>query len=123
MDHPKLLAPFDLCNTIVFTNGSGSTITSGTWRVEGEVLGMVVQDVEDGEDGVMLVDVPPPGILIPVEGTTVDLIVGEHAYWDVADGELNDDSAANADVGYALEAAVAGDAEVRFRLLNAAPVA
>ena len=120
MDHPKLKAPYDLCSTLVFNNGSGSEITSGTWRLEGETLGMVMQDTPDTEDGVMVTEVPASGILIP-KNTSTAIDAGEVVYWDSSGGEVNRTDT-NPIVGYALEDAAAADAEVRIRLNSVAAV-
>lgn len=122
MDHPKLKAPYDKCDHIKFTNSSGATIEAGTWRIQGTVLGMVMRDVEDGAEGIMIVAVPYPGILMPKVDSVTAFAVGARVYWDIADGELNGDTANDA-VGYAVAAAAATDAEVQVVLQNTVPVA
>jgi predicted RecA/RadA family phage recombinase len=123
MDHPKLKAPWDECDQLKFTNSSGSTIASGTWRIQGTVLGMVMRDVEDGAEGIMCVYAPYPGILAPKVDSVTAFGVGARVYWDIADGELNGDSTNNDAVGYAVVAALATDAEVQIVLQNSVPVA
>lgn len=113
----KLQAPFKDCRTLRFTNASGSTISANSWHTVGAKHGIVLEDVEDTKDGLLLVDVPEPGILV-AKNTSVAFSKGDKLYFDSADGNVNDDSAGNPEIGYAYQAALAADAEVRAVLTN-----
>lgn len=119
--YEHLRADFAECGSLIFTNGSGSLIDGGTLRVEGATLGMVLDPVDDTEDGVLLTRVPAPGISLP-KASGVSFAVGAVAYYDVADGEVNDDDT-NSACGRVLQAAAGGDARVVVELTNEEPIA
>lgn len=113
----KLRAPYKDCRTLPFTNTTGSTLLGGTWHTVGAKHGIVLGDVADTKDGLLLVEVPEPGILVP-KNTSVAFSTGGKLYFDAADGEVNDDSAGNPEIGYAYRAAQTADAEVLAVLTN-----
>lgn len=100
--------------TIPYTP-SGSDVSSGDPVLIGDLFGVAVADIADGEEGAVQI----AGVVseIPKEATTVTFAKGEKVYWDVADGELNDDDANNKHVGYAYSAAGATDATVTVLLV------
>ncbi len=115
--YSKLKVDFAKCATLPFTNSSGSTINGATVRRETQKLGMVLDDTANGDDGVMIVGAPEPGILFP-KATGVALGKGQPVYWDIADGNLNASASGNIHVGYAYADAGSSDTEVQIVLFS-----
>lgn len=115
--YSKLKVDFAKCAPLDFTNSSGSTINGTTVRRETQKLGMVLDDVANGADGVMIVGAPEPGILFP-KNTSTAFVKGQPVYWDIADGELNATASGNIHVGYAYADAATAAAEVQIVLFS-----
>lgn len=92
---------------------AGADISSGDPVVVGDLFGVACGDIANGESG----EVQLTGVVgsIPKDTATA-FAQGASVYWDVADGELNDDSVNNKLVGYAYEAALAADATMTVLL-------
>lgn len=109
-------APESTWRKFPFTNSTGSELKAGDKHVENGKLGVVYEDTPDGEDGLLVVHVPTPGIDLPA--ASVSFTAGDEVTWDVADSEVNKDTANNVSIGYALKDAASGDATVRVALLD-----
>jgi predicted RecA/RadA family phage recombinase len=120
--YQKLFADYGECGTFLISNTSGAEIDGASVRVEEDTLVMVLDPIPDGENGVAIYDVPAPGIALP-KASGVSFAPGDVVTYDVADGEVNDDTSANSVVGRALKAAAGSDAEVVVALTNEEPVA
>lgn len=120
MDHPFLKESFDRCDTIKFFNPGPLPIAAGTFRIEGTTLGMVMQDVDPLQEGILLVSAPGAGLVMP-KAQAAAFAVGEKVYWNVANGEL-DAGPGNTCVGFAVEPAGVGDATVRVHFRQYDPV-
>jgi len=120
--YQKLLADYGECDTFVIDNSTGSEIDGASLVVEGDTLAMVLDPIPDGESGVVVYGVPSPGIRLP-KASAVSFSPGDVVTFDVADGEVNDDTSGNSVVGRCLKPAASADAEVVVALTNEEPVA
>lgn len=121
MAYLDLKADYGECDTLPFTNSTGSDLSAGDEHIEGEKLGVVYEDTPDTEDGVLVVGVPAPGINLP-KATGNAFSAGDPVYWSTANDNL-DSTDTNALVGHAYEDAASADTEVRVVLTNEQEVA
>jgi len=96
---------------IDYTNGSGSSITSGTVIKMGNILGVAVADIADGEQGSVAIE----GVFTGPKVSAAVFAVGEKLIWDVSAntgaGAFDDSSAipATGDITGGAVAVVAGE--------------
>jgi predicted RecA/RadA family phage recombinase len=112
--YQKLLCDFDDTDRMTFTNGTGSELDGATLREESETLGMVLDPVKDGNEGVLIYKAPR----IKLPKASVAFAKGDQVTWDSADSEVNADTTNNPTIGRAVEDAASGDAEVVVHLTN-----
>lgn len=115
MAYTKLKADYGECTTRTFT--AGSDRSAGDEIVINGQLGVVYEDVSSGNEGTAIVGAPPPGI--DLSAGSVALNRGDEATWDVADGNINNDTTNNVTVGWVYQDAASGDSEVRVVLESA----
>jgi len=112
--YQKLLSDFGDTDRMTFTNGTGSELDGTTMREESATLGMVLDPVPDGEEGVLIYKAPR----IKLPKASVAFSKGDEVAWDSANGEVDADTANNPTIGRAVEDAASGDAEVITHLTN-----
>jgi predicted RecA/RadA family phage recombinase len=100
---------------IPFT-ASGADVVSGTPVVFGNTVGVPTHDFADGDDGSLAVE----GLFeVAKEATALVTVAGETLlYYDVVDGEVNDDSVNNKLMGVAMQNTIATDTTVLVKLLQ-----
>lgn len=93
---------------------AAAALSSGDPVQVGDLFGVAVKDAAIGES----VEIQLSGVVseIPKEATATAFAQGAPVYWDVADGELNDDDVNNKLAGYAYVAAGATDATMTILL-------
>jgi len=112
-----LKADFGEVDTLPFTNGTGSELSGGDLHQVGDKVGVVYEDTPDGEDGLLLVGVPAPGVDVPKEAVAFSR--GDVVRYDSANDAVDADAGTpNPIVGHAYKDAASGDARVRAVLTN-----
>jgi predicted RecA/RadA family phage recombinase len=94
---------------------SGADLTAGDVVVQGELVGVAIDDIEDGRLGALSVE----GIYsFPKDGGVEAIGAGALVYWDVAEGfaKTDDETGANKLIGKAVEAALIADTSVKIKL-------
>lgn len=76
--------------TVAYTNGGGTTLTSGSVVVIGGLLGILVGEVEAGATGVAHIT----GVHSVPKVTAAVIAAGEDVLWDVSAGAFDDNLAA-----------------------------
>jgi len=99
---------------MTFTNSSGSEISGASLREQGATLGMVLDPVPDGEEGVLIYKAPK----IHLPKASVAFSKGDEVTWNSSGSEVDGDTANNPTIGRAVEPAASGDAEVAVHLTN-----
>lgn len=117
--YSALFAALSDCETIEFTNGTGSTLVGGSFHRVGDFRGIVLDDTVDGDTGVLLVEVPAPGINVPKEAP---LAIGEglDVYFDESAGVVTLTATSNTHIGKVVvgHPAASADTVVRVSLTN-----
>lgn len=93
----------------LWTNGTGSTVSSGGVVVAGNMIGIALVDIANGETG--SVDFTPGRVFSGIPKVTAAVFtVGEKLIWDTSAGKFDDSAAtpATGDVTGAVVAWVAG---------------
>ena len=112
-----LKADFGEVDTLPFTNSSGSELSGGDLHQVGDKVGVVYEDTSDGDDGLLLVGVPAPGIEVPKESAAFN--PGEVVRYDSANDAVDADAVTpNPIIGHAYKDAASGDARVQAVLPN-----
>lgn len=106
------------CERIPFTNGTGGALTGGALHEEGDFNGIVMDDTPDGNEGVLITRVPPPGVY--ALKAAVAIAIHDSLYYDATNDVVTntDNTGANAFIGKSLAAAASGDARVWMSLTN-----
>lgn len=115
--YESLKAHFGDCDTLPWTNGTGSTVNGDTIQVQANTLGVVKEDVDDGESTVLLVDVPAPGIDVPKESGSA-WTAGDAIYWNSSASAFTSASADGTYAGKAYQDAASADTTGRAVLTN-----
>jgi len=115
--YEHLKADFGLCDTILFDNSTGSAVDGGTIQEVNAKVGIVYDDVDDGESVPLLTGVPTPGIMVPKTGAQAQS-KGETLYYDTNNTEFTTVSADGVEAGYVYADAASGDARVQAVLLD-----
>lgn len=113
----SLHAHYGECDTLPFTNGTGSALTGDTVQSVGDTVGILKEDVDDGESTVLLVDVPAPGIDVPKQTGTA-WTAGDAVYFDSGSGDFTTASADGEYAGKVYADAASGDTSGRIVLTN-----
>jgi len=90
-----------------------AAVVSGQGLLVGDLFGVCSGDAASGETVVLATE----GVFELPKATGVAFGQGEKVFWDVADAELNDDSA-NPLVGYAVEGVLAAATSVKVKLAH-----
>lgn len=115
------------CDTLPWTNSTGSTVNGDTVRVVQNKVGLVKEDVDDGEDTVLYVEIPGPGADVPRNTNDGAWTAGDAIYLDEDNGGASNDQFTNQEttnttsnplVGYAYADTASGDSEGRVVLTN-----
>lgn len=114
--HSSLFAPLGDCYGFPWTNGTGSTVNGDTVRSVQNKVGIVRDDVDDGETEIVVTMVPPPGIDVPKQSLAWDK--GDTIYYDPGSNDFTNDSAVGSAVGWAYEDAAGGDSTGRVVLTD-----
>lgn len=109
--YSELEADYGKCDCFPFTNGSGSTLTGGTPHEVNDKVGLVYDDVDDGEQGILVTGIPSPGALLPKAGEAMQ--TGQPLYWDTSAGQFTVTSADGIEIGYVYAGAASGDDKVQ----------
>ena len=130
-----LRSPLKNCKTLKFTAGaditvntpgSGSNVFDPFFQASNQLAGFVLENVLNGADGVLIYATDSQGYLVPK--ATGAIALGAAVYWDpdgtrvAVTGQTNPgagtttDDATHTFIGYAVEAAASGDANVRVQL-------
>lgn len=93
----------------------GSALTAGDVVVQSELIGIAVDDIAANEEGVLVIE----GEFILPKNTGYGFAVGDIAYWDDADDEVQNtsDTGANNQIGKITEVCVAADTTCRVKLI------
>lgn len=106
---------------IDWVNGTGGTKTSGSVVKMGNVLGVALVDIADGDTGAVQVD----GVFTVPKVTAAVIAQGESLTWDVSAGKFDDNAAvpASGDVtgaaAFAAESAGNGVTELAVKFTGA----
>lgn len=98
---------------VPFTNNTGSKLNAGDVHIKGDIVGVVVADVADGNDGLLEVQNVHE---LPKDGNARN--AGDDAIWDASAGQVVSpgaslDGSADLPVGTIWEDAAAGDSNVK----------
>ena len=97
-------------DAIVFT--AAANVASGDLVAVGDLVGVAVADVLNGQQGVMYIE----GVYEVPKLAADNMTHGSLLYFDVSEGELTLTSTDNVKAGYAFEAAGASTATVKVKL-------
>jgi predicted RecA/RadA family phage recombinase len=102
-------------NVLDYTNGTGSDIASGDVVVIGGLLGVALDDIADGDAGVVQIT----GVFTLPKVSGAVIAQGESLVWDVTAGAFDDNQATPAtdDVSGAAAVAAAAGADGETTLL------
>ncbi|MEL6706003.1 MAG: DUF2190 family protein [Bacteroidota bacterium] len=121
MSYAKLRGDFSLATTQRFT--ASADVSDGDLVVENDRVGIAFDDTANGAEGIMIVATDGKGILMPK--TTGAISRNARVYFDAdgnpiggtaGSGAMTATATDNVLVGYAVEAAASGDAEVLVHL-------
>lgn len=76
-------------DTLDYANSSGSTIVANTPVVVGQQMGIVAEDIPDGETGVLLMS----GVFNVPKVDAAVIAQGESVNWDASASEFDDNAA------------------------------
>lgn len=108
---------YGLCDTIPYTNSTGSAVNGGTVAVVGGKVGMVFDDVLDTETTRLVVSAPAPGIAKWPKATGFATVIGDPVHHNILLGSASNDPT-DPVIGHYLEAAASGATTVRIALTN-----
>lgn len=123
----SIRAHYGECDTLPWTNGTGSSVNGDTVRVVQDKVGLVFEDVDDGESTVLVVDIPGPGADLPRNTNDSAWTAGDEVFLDTDNSNNSNDqftiqgttnTTSNPTVGYAYLDAATGDSEGRVVLTN-----
>jgi len=108
-------------DTLNWTNGTGSAVSSGDTVAVANLLGIAVVDIANGATG----EVQVGGTATVVKVSTAVIAQGEMVMWDTSEGNFDDNAATPAtgditNAAIAMEAAGNGTTSVRVKL-NVSP--
>ena len=115
--YQHLKADLGLCDSLPFDNSSGSAIEGGTIQTLGSKVGILYDDVEDGESTPLITGVPTPGVMVPKTGGEAQS-AGEALYFDSANTEFTTTAANGTEAGYVYADAASGDGRVQAVLTD-----
>jgi predicted RecA/RadA family phage recombinase len=115
----SLYAHYGDCDTLPYTNTTGSAENGDTVKAVQNKVGILKEDVADDESTVILVGVPAPGIDVPKQ-TGQAWTAGDAIYYDSGSNDFSNNSADGELVGHAYADAAASDATARVVLTNEA---
>lgn len=116
--YEHLKADYGECNSIPFTNGTGSTLNGGTIQTLSNKVGMLYDDIDDGEETALITGVPTPGVSVPRNTNDSAWSEGDTVYLDTDSGGASNDqfttqsttnTTDNPEVGYVYASTGAGD--------------
>lgn len=84
--HGRLYAPVQDYEIIPFT--AGADLTAGTFVEVGSIVGVVVEDVLNGADGLLIVGTPAQGMLV-TKATSLSISAGDILYYDATNNRVN----------------------------------
>lgn len=105
------------CDTLPWTNSTGSTVNGDTVQSVGNTVGILKEDIDDGEESVLLIDVPAPGIDVPKQTGTA-WTAGDAVYYDSGSNDFTTASADGEYAGKVYADAASGDTTGRVLLTN-----
>ena len=111
----KIRTDLRYCDTVKFTNSTGSEIAAETMIKVGKLIGLTIQKAADGEESVLVYRVPPHGIEVPCPADATGVFaVGDAVYFDETNNQVvnNAGKSGNIFCGNAIEAAVQADTSV-----------
>lgn len=103
--HGRLYAPLQDYDLMPFT--AGADLTAGTFVEVGSIVGVVVEDVLSGAEGLLIIGTPAAGMLV-TKATSLAITLGDVLYYDATNNRVNKTNT-NPFFGYAA-AAAASDA-------------
>ncbi len=110
----RLRCPMSQCKTIKFTAPTGGKVAGQLYAV-GSLVGVVVEDVDAGEEGVLIYSAPKV-IVDARQGTSYVFTAGDKVYYRSAGPDVTPASTGNTLIGRALEDTAAADEEVLIDL-------
>jgi len=115
--YEHLKADYGECDSIPFTNSTGSALEGGTVQEINSKVGVLYDDVDDTESTALVTGVPTPGVMVPkTDGEAQDK--GETLYYDSSNTEFTTTSANGTEAGYVYADAASSDARVQAVLLD-----
>lgn len=115
--YEHLKADYGECDSIPFTNSTGSTLEGGTVQEVNAKVGVLYDDVDDTESTALVTGVPTPGVMVPkTSGEAQNK--GEALYYDSANTEFTTTSANGTEAGYVYADAASSDARVQAVLTD-----
>lgn len=96
------------------TNGTGSTITSGSPVFDGQIVGIALGDIADGKAG----QVRTQGVFKLAKKASLAISEGDALFWDATPGEITKTAADGKFIGYAAAAALAAATHVNVLLVQ-----
>jgi len=113
-----LKADYGLCDSLPFDNDTGSDLDGGTVQVLQDKVGILYDDVPDGETVPLVTGVPTRGVSVPRNTNDGAWSPGDSVYLDLdgssaSTGQFTTQSSTNGttnpEVGYVYAAAASGD--------------
>lgn len=115
--YEHLKADLGECDSIPFTNSTGSELTGGTIQELNAKVGLLYDDVEDGESTPLITGIPTPGGMVPkTSGEAQNK--GEALYYDTNNTEFTTTSANGTEAGYVYADAASSDDRVQAVLTD-----
>ncbi len=108
------MATYKYDGNMVDYTPSGSDVTAGDVIVQNDLLGVAVNDIEDGKLGALYVN----GVIEFPKATGVgtDIAAGTKVYWDESAGNATTTATSNTLIGKAVKAASTSDDKVWVKL-------
>jgi predicted RecA/RadA family phage recombinase len=95
-----------------FTNGTGSTIKSGSPVFVGKIVGVALGDVANGAKGQMRTE----GVFEFAKKASLAISAGDVVFWDSTPGEVTKTDADGVFIGYAVEAVAGAGTKVKVMI-------